>query len=82
MAKGSAFIDEVLAAVDAAKPVPVNWFSRLPPEAQAELEGIRRRFDPTTQIRRHVARAIIAAAGRRGWVMPKEKQVALWLNER
>jgi hypothetical protein len=60
----------------------VTWFDKLPPEAQAELEEIRRRYDPATQPKRHVARAIIAAAGRRGWAMPKEKQVAQWLGER
>ena len=82
MAKGSTLLEEVMAAVDAAKPTPSNWFSKLPPDAQAELEEIRRRFDPATQIKRHVARAIVAAAKRRGWALPKEKQVAQWLSER
>jgi cob(I)alamin adenosyltransferase len=82
MAKASSFVSEVMAAADASKPTTLNWFAKLPADAQAELEEIRRRFDPSTQITRHVARAIIAAAERRGWAMPKERQVAEWLGAR
>jgi cysteine synthase len=82
VAKANSFVSEVMAAVDACKPLPQNWFAKLPAEAQAELEEIRRLYDPAAHIKRHIARAVIAAAERRGWVMPGERQVVEWLDAR
>jgi cysteine synthase len=82
VAKASSFVGEVMAAVDASKPTTINWFAKLPADAQAELEEIRRLYDPATHIKRHIARAVIAAAERRGWVMPGERQVVEWLDAR
>jgi hypothetical protein len=80
--KTSSLVEEVLAEVEAAKARRRDWFALLPPEAQEELEYLRSEYDPATCIKRHFACAIIAAGKRRGWPMPKEKQVTLWLDGR
>jgi hypothetical protein len=56
-----------------------SWFDRLPPEAQAELKTVREQFDPAVHQKVAFARAVIAAAQKRGWTVAKERQVMKWL---
>lgn len=73
-------VDEVLASVVNHAPGGRTWFEKLPPEAQAELEEVRRSYDPAVHQRRAFYRAIVAAAERRGWHIAGEKQVSEWLT--
>ena len=74
-------VDEVLANVQNHAPGGRTWFERLPPEAQAELEEVRRSYDPAVHQRRAFYRAIVAAAEKRGWHIAGEKQVSEWLTK-
>jgi hypothetical protein len=79
MSEGS-LIDEVLGSVANAAPGGVTWFDRLSPDAQAELEAVRQKFDPAIHQKRAFYKAIKAAAARRGWRIASETQVTLWLT--
>jgi len=79
--KTSSLFDEVAGSV-ATITKSRNWFAYLPPDAQSDLERIRELYDPSAHIKRHYARAIIDACVRRGWSMPKERQVVEWLDAR
>ena len=80
MAKSS-LLDEVLEHVSQSQPGPSSWFDRLPAEAQAELLDVRAGFDPARHQKRAFYRAIKAAGEKRGWHIPGEKQVTLWLSD-
>jgi hypothetical protein len=57
-----------------------SWFDRLSPEAQAELQAVQETFDPAVHQKVAFARAVIAAARKRGWAISKERQVIRWLE--
>ena len=80
MAKSS-LLDEVLEHVSQSQPGPSSWFDRLPSDAQAELLEVRAGFDPARHQKRAFYRAIKAAGEKRGWHIPGEKQVTLWLSD-
>ena len=77
----SNLLDEVLKHVENSQPGPSSWFDRLPAEAQAELLDVRAGFDPARHQKRAFYRAIKAAGEKRGWHIPGEKQVTLWLSD-
>jgi hypothetical protein len=79
MAKAASFADEVLGSVANASPGNLSWFQRLPAEAQEQLEGLRRKFNPAVHQKRAFYRALKVAAERRGWKIAGERQVTLWL---
>jgi hypothetical protein len=72
--------DEVLGAVENAKPGHRTWFEMLPTEAQEELDAARNKFDPAIHQKRAFALAVIKAATKRGWKIAAEKQVIAWLD--
>jgi len=80
MAKSN-LLDEVLKHVENSQPGPSSWFDRLPAEAQAELLDVRAGFDPARHQKRAFYKAIKAAGEKRGWQIPGEKQVTLWLSD-
>lgn len=79
MGKAS-LIDDVLGNVHNGSGRNPSWFDKLSPEAQAELNAVREKFDPNVHQKTAFARAVIAAAERRGWTVAKERQVVLWLT--
>lgn len=82
MAKVSSLLDEVMAAVANARPGARSWFERLNPDAQAEILKAREMFDPATHQKRAFYKAMKAAAEKRGWHIPGEKQFTDWLRQR
>ena len=76
----SSLVDEVLGSVANKSPGGLTWFDRLPAEAQAELNAVRASFDQAVHQKRAFARAVIAAAEKRGWKIAQEKQVIAWLG--
>lgn len=82
MARKPALLDSVLKKVVNHRCGPRSWFSRLPPDAQAELEAVRQGFNPSIHQKRSFALAVIEAAKERGWEIAKEKQVIEWLDAR
>jgi hypothetical protein len=76
----SDLVAEVLGSVRNGTTRNASWFDRLPPEAQAELEAVRQRFDPAIHQKRAFYKAIKTAAARRGWQIAGERQVTLWLT--
>lgn len=82
MAKQPALLDAVLGKVRNSRAGPRSWFNRLPADAQAELEAVRKGFNPALHQKRAFALALIAAAQERGWEIAKEKQVIEWLDAR
>ena len=81
MAKAS-LLDEVLSTVASHTSGTLTWFDKLPPDAQAELDAVRQQYDPKTHKKHIFARAVIAAAEKRGWSIAREKQVIAWLEKR
>lgn len=81
MAKAS-LLDDVLATVAAHTSGVLTWFEKLPPDAQAELDAVRQQFDPALHKKHVYARAVIAAAEKRGWPIAREKQVLKWLESK
>lgn len=81
MAKAS-LLDDVLSTVAAHTSTPLTWFEKLPPDAQAELDAVRKQYDPRTHRKHIFARAVIAAAEKRGWPIAREKQVLKWLEQK
>jgi hypothetical protein len=75
----SAFLSDIFAHVSAA---PSHWFYRVPEEAKAEVRTARDGYrDGTLAGKPHrIASGIIAAAERRGWKLPQEKAVVVWLK--
>lgn len=82
MAKQPALLDTVLGKVKNNRTGSRSWFSRLPPDAQAELEIVRQGFNPALHQKRAFAVAVIEAARERGWEIAKEKQVIEWIDAR
>jgi hypothetical protein len=80
--KTTSLLDEVLEHVSKLQPRPSSWFDRLPQEAQDELLKVRAGFDLAKHQKRAFYRAIKAAGDKRGWHIPGEKQVTLWLSAR
>lgn len=76
----NSLVNEVLEAAANKPPGSLTWFHRLPPEAQIELERVREEFNPHIHQKLAFARAVIAAASKRGWTTAKEKQVIAWLS--
>jgi hypothetical protein len=76
----SDLVAEVLGSVRNGTTRNASWFDRLPPEAQAELEAVRQRFDPAIHQKRAFYLALRAAAEKRGWQIARERQVTLWLT--
>jgi hypothetical protein len=75
------FLADVSERVALSRHRRLTWFDRLPPEAQAECVAVRdafRRGELGDKL--PVARAIIAAARERGWVVAGETQVGAWLS--
>lgn len=81
MAKAS-LIDEVLSTVASHASGALTWFDKLPSDVQAELDAVRQQYDPKTHKKHIYARAVIAAAEKRGWPIAREKQVLKWLESR
>ena len=79
MAKAS-LLDEVLSTVANHTSGVLTWFDKLPADAQAELDVVRQQYDPRTHKKHIYARAVIAAAQKRGWSIVGEKQVIKWLE--
>lgn len=75
-------LDDVLATVAAHTSGVLTWFEKLPPDAQAELDAVRQQFDPALHKKHVYARAVIAAAEKRGWPIARDKQVIAWLEKR
>lgn len=75
------FADEVLKSVRNTSAGSPTWFDRLPQDAQKELDKVRAAFDPALHQKRAYARAVIAAATKRGWPIAAEKQVIVWLEK-
>jgi hypothetical protein len=76
----SDLVTEVLGSVRNGTTRNASWFDRLPLEAQAELEAVRQRFDPSIHQKRAFYLALRAAAEKRGWQIARERQVTLWLT--
>lgn len=81
MAKAS-LLDDVLATVANHTSGVLTWFDKLPADAQAELDAVRQQYDPRTHRKHIFARAVIAAAEKRGWPIAREKQVLQWLESK
>jgi hypothetical protein len=81
MAKPS-LLDEVLSTVESHRVGNLTWFEKLPPDAQATLDAVRKLYDPKTHKKHIFARALIAAAEKRGIPIAREKQVIRWLESR
>lgn len=81
MAKAS-LVDDVLSTVASHASGVRTWFDKLPPEAQAELDAVREQFNPSLHKKHVFARAVIAAAEKRGWPIAREKQVLQWLESK
>jgi len=75
----SDLVTEVLGSVRNGSGRNPSWFDRLPADVQAELKTVREQFDPTVHQKVAFARAVIAAAQKRGWTVAKERQVMKWL---
>ena len=75
-------LDDVLTNVAAYSGGVPTWFDKLPPDAQAELDAVRQQFNPALHKKHVYARAVIAAAEKRGWPVAREKQVIKWLESR
>ena len=82
MAKKPSLLDDVLGCISNAKPGPPTWFDRLPPEAQQEMLRVRESYMPLAYQKRAYYRATQAAAEKRGWQIPGEKQFLAWLTAR
>jgi hypothetical protein len=82
MVSSGSLLDEVLEHVSNSSSGVLSWFDKLPPEAQAELLGVRAGFDPARHQKRAFYKAIKACAERRGWEIAGEKQVTQWLSQR
>lgn len=80
MAKQSQLVSDVLARARHSKPGFRTWFERLPADAQAELEAVRRAFDPSVYKKRAYAIAVIEVAQERGWKTAGIQGVVAWLN--
>lgn len=80
MGKKPTLLDDVLTRATRTQPGYKSWFEMLPPEAQAELEQVRRAFDVTTHQKKAYALAIIEAAKERGWKTSGMQGVIAWLN--
>lgn len=78
--KPTSLLDDVLARAKNHKPGFATWFQRLPPDAQAELERVRKAFDHSLHQKRAYARAIIDAARERGWQISGLQGVIAWLE--
>ena len=78
MGKATGLLDEVESCI-AGKG---SWMDRLPPEALAELEEVRKRFRAGQYTAKpyQIASAIIASAERRGWKLPCDKVIVGWLK--
>jgi hypothetical protein len=73
-------LDEVMAAVESHRIGVLTWFEKLPPESQAALDAVRKTYDPKVHRKHIFARALIAAADKRGIPIAREKQVIKWLE--
>lgn len=82
MAKGRpTFLDEVRSRIVHTSTRGLNWFDRLPADAQAECLAVREAFRRgELGLKERVAKALISAAEERGWPIAKVKRVAMWLN--
>ena len=78
MPKASGLLDEVESCI-AGKG---SWLDRLPPEALAELEEVRKRFKSGQYTAKpyQIAAAIITSGKRHGWNFPTEKVLVRWLK--
>lgn len=75
-------LDDVLSRTQNTRPGFATWFSRLPADAQEELDAVRQAFNATTHQKRAYAAAIIEAAQARGWQTAGIQSVIRWLNEK
>jgi hypothetical protein len=75
-------LSEVQEKIEHRTPGYASWFKRLPKDAQEECLAVRDAFQRgELGCKAAVARALMAAAKERGWVVAKEKQVTTWLVE-
>jgi len=77
----SDIVDDILSRVERRPPGPVNWFTRLTAEQQAELDTLRQRWI-TGELgigKRALARAIIATCRERGLSVSGVQGVEDWL---
>jgi len=84
MARKATLLDDVLQRAVVRKPGFRSWFERLKPDARAELDAVRRKWQsgatglgPTT-----MSEAIMAAAKERGWKTSGLQGVIAWLKEK
>jgi hypothetical protein len=73
--------EDILSRVQHRQPGPVTWFTRLPPEVQAELDALRQRWI-TGELgigKRAISRAIIATLSERGLGVSGVQGVEDWL---
>jgi hypothetical protein len=75
-------LDEVMATVESHRVGNLTWFEKLTPDAQATLDAVRTTYDPKMHKKHVFARALIAAAEKRGIPIAREKQVIRWLENR
>lgn len=59
-----------------------TWHEMLPPDAQAELEAVRAKFDPSKHQKRAFAFAVIEACRERGWKTSGVQGVIDWLSKK
>jgi hypothetical protein len=82
MAKTATLLDDVMATVEAHRVGNLTWFEKLPPDAQSTLDAVRKTYDPKIHKKHIFARALIAAAEKRGIPIARERQVIAWLERR
>jgi hypothetical protein len=79
-----ALMESVLSKVVIKGTGPINWFKRLPPAAQKELDELRSYFHREDHgiPKKSFALGVIEAAKERGWKTAGVQGVVAWLNER
>lgn len=73
-------VDDVLENTTKSRPGFGTWYSRLPPEARAELDAVRAAFDPSRHQKRAFASSIMEACEKRGWQTSGIQGVLAWLS--
>lgn len=76
--------DEILGGIAPTAKGPAGWFSKLPPDVQADVAGVRDKFaaKKIAATKVAVAKSIHAALSARGLIGVTWKEVVRWLGER
>lgn len=80
MTKKSSLLDDVLSHAGRTKRGTKTWFEKLPPDAQSELDAVKKAFNPSIHEKNSYASAVIAAAKERGWQISGRQGVIHWLT--